>query len=371
MKYFKSLLIVVIGISLIAILGGCKSANFTSAKLYLQQENHPKAIEFLELEIATNPANDEAHYWLGYCYGRNNRFEEMNERFDVALGVSKKFSREINNVRQKYWIDHFNAGIRKLKADQLEAAIEDFNVAIVIDSKQSDNYKNLAYTYIKLDNHEKAIETYLTALEINPSDTSTLLTLGIEYYLTKQYQDCIETMDKILQNDPDNKDAISYTALSYDLMGEGDKALAAYDIALAKNPEDGDLYFNRGRLFYMRDDYEKASKDFQKVAELSPEDFMAVYNLGNTYLSIGDSIQKKIRTLVNENGDENEIKQLKEEEKKYLELSKKYLEKAKDIDPDNQNLWYNLGIVYIRLGMADQGKEAFDKSDEIGKKKQK
>ncbi len=370
MKYFKSLLIIVIVISLIAILGGCKSANFTSAKLYLQQENYPKAIEFLEKEISVNPANDEAHYLLGYCYGRNSRFTEMNEQFTAALAISGKFTNDIGGVREKYWIDHFNAGIRKLKDEQLEGAIEDFNVANVINPNKAANYQNLAYAYIKLDDHEKAIEIYLKALEIEPDATATLLTLGMEYYLLKQYPECIETMGKILKLDPEHKEAISYTALCYDLMGEGEKALAAYDDALAKNPDDGDLYFNRGRLFYMRDDYERASQDFQKVAELSPDDFQAVYNLGNTYLSIGDSVQKKIKTLVDQSDDENKIKALQEDEKKYLELAKKYLLKAKELNSDHQNLWYNLGVVYVRLGDAEKGKAAFDKSDEIGEKKQ-
>ncbi len=245
-----------------------------------------------------------------------------------------------------------------------------FNVAIVINPNKVANYQNLAYSYIKLDDDEKAIETYLRSLEIEPDATETLLTLGMEYYLLKQYPDCIETMGKILKLDSEHKEAISYTALCYDLMGEGDKAMAAYDDALAKNPDDGDLYFNRGRLFYMRDDYERASQDFQKVAELSPEDFQAVYNLGNTYLSIADSMQKNIKKLVDQSGDENKIKELKEDEEKYLELAKKYLEKAKELDPEHQNLWYNLGVVYIRLGDAEKGKAAFDKSDEIGEKKQ-
>ncbi len=176
-------------------------------------------------------------------------------------------------------------------------------------------------------------------------------------------------MGKILKLDSENNEAISYTALSYDLLGERDKALAAYDNALQKNPDDTDLYFNRGRLFYIRDDYERASKDFHKVIELSPDDFQAVYQLGNTYLGIADSLQKNIRKLEEQNGDAIKIEKQKKTEKEYNELAKKYLEQAATINPDHQNLWFNLGVIYTRLGMPEKAKEAFDKSDEIGKKK--
>ena len=107
MNYFKSLLIFVIGITLLAYLGGCKSAEFTSAKLYLAQENYPKAIEFLEKEIALNPANAEAHYWLGYSYARDRRFKEMNEQFNRCLDLSGSFANDISGVRTNYRNDYF------------------------------------------------------------------------------------------------------------------------------------------------------------------------------------------------------------------------------------------------------------------------
>jgi len=227
----------------------------------------------------------------------------------------------------------------------------------------------MAFAYVKQDDHDQAIANYKKALDIQPDDTRTLLMLGTEYYNTKKYQECIDTMTKLIELDPDNADAVSYLALTYDLMGERDKAIGAYDNALAKNPDDSDLYFNRARLFYVAGDYESASKDFSKVYELKPDDFEAVYNLGNTYLSIADSVMKSRREEEEkQNPNQTNLDEFKTQENELLQNAKTYLEKAKEINPEHRNLWNNLGVVYIRLGMEKEGTEAFKKVEELEKK---
>lgn len=368
MKIFRNFLFVGLALVIATSYFGCKSTAFTSAKLYLQQENYPKAIQFLEQEITQNPQNAEAFYLLGRCYARDKRYKEMNDKFDSSLKISNKFEKEINTTRKKYWIDSFNAGVRDLQNKKPEDAVKDFEVALTIDPKSADTYKDLAIAYVRLGNHEKAVESYKKAIELDPNDTKALLALGMEYYNNKKYDECINTMKELLKKDPENKDAVSYLALSYDLQGNREKALEAYANALAKNPEDSDLYFNRGRLFYMANDYVNAAKDFEKVAELSPEDFDAIYNVGNTYLSIGDNLQKERKALEEKNGDEAKINDLKSREMANYKKALTYLEKAVKLNPGHHNAWYNLAVTYIRLGMAEKGKEAFAKSDALEKK---
>jgi tetratricopeptide (TPR) repeat protein len=344
---------------------GCQSTATTSAKLYMQQEEYDKAIEQLEMEVAQNPKNAEASYYLGFCYSHEKRFEEMNKAFDGSLAVSDQFKNDINNVRKKYWVDSFNSGVRKLQNEQAEEAIKDLETAILIDPTVANAFKNLGFAYIQLDQDEKALDAYKKAAELDPSDVRTWVVYGIHNFNMKDYQATLDAMNKALELDPNEKEAMTYVGLAYNMMDQDDKAMESYNTALAKDPDSPDLYFNRGRLYYLQDKYEEAIDDFKKVVETNPEDNDALLHLGTCYLYVGEKFQKERAELENNEGSATKIKELKDMETSNYQHSMTYLEKASLKATDDYNLWYNLGVVYVRLGMPKKGEEAFKKAEEI------
>ena len=344
---------------------GCQSTASTSAKLYIQQEEYDKAIEQLQLEVAANPENTEAFYFLGYCYSRQNKFEEMNDAFDKSLAISNAHENEITFERTKHWQNNLNRGVRKFQNNEFTEAIADFKTAMMIDPTQAGTYKNLAISYVRVEDNENATKSYKKALELDTSDVQLSINYGYHLYNTKDYQGTIDIMNKALELEPGNKDAIKYVALSYSMLGDSDKAMDSYNAALKDNPENPDLYFNRGLLHYKAESYEDAVVDFKKVTELNPEDGTAKMHLGTSYMYIGEKFQKERQELENNNGSASKINDLKSNEKANYELSKQYLEEASTIDVNNSNLWYKLGVVYVRLGMPKQGEAAFKKADEL------
>ena len=68
---------------------GCSSQEYTSAKLYIQQEEWKKAEEFLIKAIDVEPENPEIPYQLGYhIYALQKKdWQRMNESFDKALDI--------------------------------------------------------------------------------------------------------------------------------------------------------------------------------------------------------------------------------------------------------------------------------------------
>ncbi len=368
MKTFRSIVVLGLLILAAAYLSGCQSTALTSAKLYIQQENYPKAEEQLKIEVKQNPQNAEAWYLLGYVYGVEGKYDEMNQAFQKCQELTDKYNKEITNVRRKYWIDNFNSGVRKLQNNQIKEAIKDFETAVKIDPKDPNAYKNLGYAYVKTNQDEKAIEAYSKALKYDSTDTKTMLTLGLEYQRMKKYDKAVEMFKRILKHEPNNADAIANLALTYDMMGNPDKALEAYNKALERNPDDTDLYFNRGLLFYKRNEYKKAAEDFERVIAKNPDDFEARFYAGSAYLNYGDTFKKK-RVALEEAGKKGpEIEKLKKLEMEQYKKALVHLEKARDLRPDDPSVWNNLGIAYVRLGMADKGAEAFKKVEELQKK---
>ncbi len=367
MKAAKIVVLLLLGSLAVIYFVGCQSTALTSAKLYIQQENYPKALEQLEIEVKQNPQNAEGWYLLGYVYAMEGRFEDMNRAFAECQKLTNQYDKDIQTVRRKYWIDKFNSGVRKLQAEKFEDAIKDFETAVLIDPEDPNAYKNLGYAFIKIGKDDKAVENYELALKYDSTDTKTMYVLGLEYQRMGNYEKAAQMFQKILDLEPGNADALSNLALTYDMMGEPQRAMSAYNQALAHAPDNPDLYFNRGLLYYKRDDFIAAAKDFEKVLEYNPEDFEALFYAGSAYLNMGDKIKQERMKLEEQGKSNSEIEKLKAQEKELYKKALQYLEKARDVKPDDINVWNNLGITYVRLGMTQKGVEAFKKVEELQK----
>ncbi|MBS00753.1 MAG: hypothetical protein CMG37_04970, partial [Candidatus Marinimicrobia bacterium] len=176
-----------IGISLITLLIfiQCSSQEYTSAKLYMQQDEWEKAEEFLVKAMAVEPDNPEISCQLGYhIYGlRKKDWTMMNSSFDKALSIdpNKKIAilgqpttvKEFVDVaRMQFWGEEYNKGV------------EEFNRYRTSNSDDKD---------IVL---EKAINTFITASAIKPDEARTYSMLSTSYFFAG---DAVETLKNILK----------------------------------------------------------------------------------------------------------------------------------------------------------------------------
>ena len=83
---------------------GCSSQEYTSAKLYIQQQEWNKAEEFLIKAKDVEPENPEIPYPLGYhIYGLQKKdWQRMNQSFDKALAIdpNKKILEQGKTVKE-------------------------------------------------------------------------------------------------------------------------------------------------------------------------------------------------------------------------------------------------------------------------------
>ena len=101
---------------------GCPSQEYTSANVYIQQEEWAKAKEFLIKAIEVEPDNPEIPYKLGYhIYALQEKdWEKMNESFDKALaidpnkkilGQEKTVKEFVTMARTKFWAEIYNLSL--------------------------------------------------------------------------------------------------------------------------------------------------------------------------------------------------------------------------------------------------------------------
>lgn len=132
---------------------------------------------------------------------------------------------------------YVNRGMIFYKMGQIDRAIEDFSMAIVLDPRGSEAYLNRGMLYGKTGRIDKAIEDLEKAMALHPPHLvayNTLVNMGAVY-----------------------ADA-----------GLVDKAFDQFNRAILMDQDQAMAYDNRGMLYAITGDKERAALDFQKACDL-------------------------------------------------------------------------------------------------------
>lgn len=316
---------------------GCQSTALTSAKVYLQQKDLEHAEEQLKLAITQNPEDAEAHFYLGTIYAETRRYEQMNASFDQALALRPRYQKDVEQWRQKYYVEHYNRGVEAVQADDMAGAAKAFEEATIIDSGQVEAFKNLAFCYSKLDQLDASLATYERALMLFPADPDLWTGKGSIYYIQGNYEKAASAYEEASRLGKESIQTLSSLASAYEQLKQDDKAIAAYEKAVALNPEDENLLYNIAVLYSNLEKYDQAAEYYGRALQLNPDDSDAKFNLALIYV------------LKLEQWDEA------------LPILKALVE----AEPGNAEAWEMLSIVYARKNKVDESTQALKKAEEL------
>ena len=308
-----------------AIFLGCQSQEMTSAKLYIQQQNWDQAEEFLIAAEENEPENPEPPFLLGAeIYARQGNWEDMNAAFNRSLAISDQFSDQIENIRQRYWAEEFNAGAKAFNQaieqegeDQqkaLKAAINNFENAVTIAPDRGETYGSLATAYLLLGDVDRAQNTFEEALEKNPDNFSVAFNYGKLLAEQGETERAQELLEKAYQLEPENSNVIQLLASLYVKAGNVEDAMEMFDAAIDAEPDNANLYFNKAILhIQLAQNYDEGSDDrlqqyqnaldaMNKALEINPDDLAAKERAGELYqqLEQWDEAVKIFEELVEE-----------------------------------------------------------------------
>jgi predicted Zn-dependent protease len=164
MKNYRVLavMIAVIAVSFAFVGFQCSSAELTSAKLYMQHSEWDKAEEQLQKDLANNPQDEEAWYLLGRVRAEKGNWSGMLEAFQNALKISDVDKKNIDLVKEHYWVQFYNDGTKYLQSakdssDAYDKAIESFKNAVLLEPDSLMSYKGLAYAFLNKGENDSAI----------------------------------------------------------------------------------------------------------------------------------------------------------------------------------------------------------------------
>ncbi|MFH1194558.1 MAG: tetratricopeptide repeat protein [bacterium] len=356
----------------------CTTKEITSARLYINQKNYPKAKEVLQQEIEKNPKSIEGFYLLGFVNGEEGDLESMLTNFDKSLALGKDFAKSIDDSKKYHWANSFNNGVsyfnrankatdKDSSAIHLNKAIECFNFSIKCQPDSVDNYKNLAFAYLSGGRYEDAIEP-LEKLKAKEGSPDSYVRLGEIYQqMALDSKDSVKTeayykkakdvLDEGMVKYPDSGEILVTLANTYLATNRAAEAETLIKKLVEKEPGNATFAYSYGVLLLQKEEYAEALKHLENANSIAPNSETTIYNLASGYINWGI----KIRQADEEKGVQSQ------ESKDKFKNAIPYLEQYLQLKPGEAMIWEKLGQVYAQLGETQKSQDAFKKADEFRK----
>ena len=223
-----------------------------------------------------------------------------------------------------------------LELEGFDQAIEDLQKAISIDSLKPEYHHVLADIYMDYYKSRLALLTLEKAAIIFPKGIPTLLKLTEFQWILKQYDDALFTLERIRGIDPTN----------------------------------AEMFFMFGNIYRDKEDIAKSKANYQKAVENDPDLLDAWVSLGYILADEKNPLAEKyIDNALRV--DSNNVAALHAKayylsnHKNDLEGSIKYFKKINIVNPQYEDGYYNLGLVYLDAGRVEEAWESFNLAIQI------
>jgi|GEM_PF-920440 len=342
----------------VALIIGCSSQEFTSAKLYVQQKNLPKAEEFFLLAIDREPTNPEIPFLLARdVYGPQEKYDLTLEYLNKSLERGSLFEKEIAELKEYFWQKSYNEGLRYYTALQNQSA-EDPEKAIElairyleyakefkpVDERAFYQLARIAKNFME---DEAQSMTYLDEGLAKAEDAALIREYkAIQLVQKGERDEALVLLKEVMNMESERKMEASQLYARILLEDERyDEAEATFKEIVDNDPDNPDNYFNLGYLYVRMagaaDDadneeqatefFEKAKNQFEIVLAMNPEDVLVIEAVGDLYTELKDYMTAEY-----------------------------YYQQMVDKDPMNANYVKKLGRVIYLQGRHEEGQALWD-----------
>ena len=235
-----------------------------------------------------------------------------------------------------------------LNAKNYEKAIGDFEKAIDENPENGEAHYYLAICYKEQEDYAKMITHLEKAEQLLPKKAedckklrqdgwSALFESGKKNAEEEKWEEAKDDFTLAQRISPDVEQGLRYLGFIWQKLGDNDSAYAYYSRAYEVAPEEVVVIEEYANFCFNIGKFEEAEGLFKKLLEKDPNDARAMQMLGVIYSDKDD-----------------------------LQLAVEYYNKALDIEPDNSQLWFNLGVLYFqRLKDNDKAIDAFKRAVEL------
>ncbi len=251
------------------------------------------ARKYLEKAVGIDPHFAEAWLYLATAYNSLLNYQLRDDAIKKAYASSSKatepeqltiravYERVImNNLDEEYRLlkmlsekspkdkrVRYNLGMCLRDKNEINKAIDQFNMAIALDPDYGEAYNQAAYLYAKQGNYEKALEYFNTYSRLNPRDANPVDSKGDLLWRMGRLDESISSFKKALELKPDFFYSASKIAYIYGMKEEYAKAYEWIDKNIEMSPSSGTQglsYWARAYFDIWLGDNKQANIDLEK-----------------------------------------------------------------------------------------------------------
>ncbi|MFH1784891.1 MAG: AAA family ATPase [Candidatus Micrarchaeota archaeon] len=152
-----------------------------------------------------------------------------------------------------------------------DKAIENYNMAILLNPIFSEAYFNRALSYYQLKNFDKSIADYTKSMELDPQNPIIYNNRGDAFYRKQDFQSAVKDYDKAISLNPNYLKAFYNRGLSYASIEEYEKAVEDFTKVIGLKADFAEAYHLRGLAYEYAGSMSSAIADYEKALELNPE----------------------------------------------------------------------------------------------------
>lgn len=229
---------------------------------YEKMGNNGEAEKSYKEAIKENPKNPLSWNMLGHFYAFTvKQHDKAGECYDKALALAPKSERMLRE-----------AGVNKLKAKQMDAAVSYFTRAIELNPSYRFNYTLRGTAYALMEKYELAAADYTKYIELAKKPKADDYYLrGLCYSKLGLYDKAIQDYTRAAELEPDNYRAYESLGYNYSLKKDHDRAIPYYEKAIALNPKKAEAYNNLGYTWFQKGNTNKALEYLNKAIEVDPD----------------------------------------------------------------------------------------------------
>jgi tetratricopeptide (TPR) repeat protein len=246
---------------LLPLLSGCRSAQTTSAILYMEEQKYDKAVAVLHEALEYNPEEADAFYYLGEAHSKlaevaisDNRYLEAKENYEIAYRNymraaeldPQQFAENAQLAIQHNYTLRSNEAKNEYQARYYEAAEGFFRLAYAALPDSIAPIKNIARMKI-----QQAGE--------NANDPKLL-------------GEALDLLDQVLAVRPDAYELLADKANVLAKLGRSEEANAIYDGLLTDHPNDTALLIDIANLAVQDRRLERAADLYIRLIDLLEKD---------------------------------------------------------------------------------------------------
>jgi spermidine synthase len=205
---------------------------------YEAEERYVEALEAYKRALALEPNNVVA---------RNN-YEKLAIQTALELGHPTRIRLAEDNVLEvdpQSAAAYYHLGLRHLRNDEAEAAVDALHHAVRRDPTHASAYLFLGIAHTALSAYAEAEATLRRAIELAPDNAQAYNYLGLVYQQQRRYREAIAAYRQAIARAPDYTLPYANLAASYEALGKTAQALSVYRAALQR---DANLAFVREKV---------------------------------------------------------------------------------------------------------------------------